>query len=108
MAYRKEGGSFLLFKIRLRVIHKKRKRGKEERREGKKKKRREERRKGKEDRRYVNYVCIELFKFRMEKYRFLYNSMDLSSFGIEIIDIWFGTLYLMYGLGLETPKLISC
>ena len=28
--------------------------------------------------------------------------------GIEIIDIWFGTLYLVYGLGLETPKLISC
>ena len=31
VACRKEGGSFLLFKIRLRVIHKKRKRGKEER-----------------------------------------------------------------------------
>ena len=32
---RKEGGSFLIFKIRLRVIHKKRKREKEEREEGK-------------------------------------------------------------------------
>ena len=39
---------------------------------------------------------------------FLYNSMDFSSFGIKRIDIWFGTLYLVYGLGLETPKLISC
>ena len=47
--------------------------------------------------------------FLMEKYRvFLYNSMDLSSFGIERIDICFGTLYLVYDLGLETPKLISC
>ena len=82
------------------MIHKKRKR--------ENKKRREERRKGKEDHRYVNYVCMELVKFRMEKFRFLYNSMDLSSFGIESIDTWFGTLYLVYGLGLETLKLISC
>ena len=71
---------------------------------------------------------MELVKLCMEKYRFLYtsmktmrvwnssvfiwiivwNSMDLSSFGIESIDTWFGTLYLVYGLGLETPKLISC
>ena len=28
--------------------------------------------------------------------------------GIESIDTWFGTLYLVYGLGLETPNLISC
>ena len=33
-------------------------------------------------------MCMELVKFRMEKYRFLYNSMDLSSFGIEIIYIY--------------------
>ena len=46
--------------------------------------------------------------FRMEKYRLLYNSMGLSSFGIESIYTWFETLYLVYGLGLETPKLISC
>ena len=32
----------------------------------------------------------------------------LSSFGIESIDTWFGNLYVVYGLGLETPKLISC
>ena len=71
---------------------------------------------------------MELVKFCMEKYRFLYasmktmcvwkstvfvwilvwNSMDLSSFGIESIDTWFGTLYFVYELGLETPKLISC
>ena len=51
---------------------------------------------------------MELVKFCMEKYRFLYNSMDLSSFGIESIDTWFGTFYFVYGLGLETPKLISC
>ena len=49
---------------------------------------------------------MELVKFRMEKCRFLYNSMDLSSFGIESIDTWFRTLYLVYGLCLETPKLI--
>ena len=29
----------------------------------------------------VNYVCMELVKFRMEKYQFLNNSMGLSSFG---------------------------
>ena len=28
--------------------------------------------------------------------------------GIESIDTWFETLYLVYGLGLETPNLISC
>ena len=71
---------------------------------------------------------MELVKFCMEKYRFLYtsmktmgvwkssvlvwiivwNSMELSSFGLESIDTCFGTLYFVYGLGLETPKLISC
>ena len=51
---------------------------------------------------------MELVKFRMEKCRFFYNSMDLSSFGIESIDTWFITFYLVYGLALETPKLISC
>ena len=29
------------------------------------------------------------------------------SFGLESLDIWFGTLCFVYGLGLETPKLIS-
>ena len=28
--------------------------------------------------------------------------------GMKSIDTWFGTLYLVYGLGLETPKIISC
>ena len=31
-----------------------------------------------------------------------------SSFGLESVDTWFGTLSFVYGLGLETPKLISC
>ena len=30
-----------------------------------------------------------------------------SSFGLESLDTWFETLCLVYGLGLETPKLIS-
>ena len=29
-----------------------------------------------------------------------------SSFGLESLDTWFGTLSLVYGL--ETPNLISC
>ena len=32
---------------------------------------------------------------------------NFSSFGMERIDAWFETLYFVYGLGLETPKLIS-
>ena len=31
-----------------------------------------------------------------------------SSFGLESLDTWFRTLYLVHGLGLGTPKLISC
>ena len=31
-----------------------------------------------------------------------------SSFGLKSFDTWFRTLYLVYGLGLGTPKLISC
>ena len=31
-----------------------------------------------------------------------------SSFGLERLDTWLRTLYLVYGLGLGTPKLISC
>ena len=30
------------------------------------------------------------------------------SFGLESLDTWFRILYLVYGLGLGTPKLISC
>ena len=30
--------------------------------------------------------------------------MELSSFGIESMDTWFGTLYFVYGLGLELPN----
>ena len=38
----------------------------------------------------------------------VYNSMDLCAFSLESLDTWFRTLYLVYGLGLETPNLISC
>ena len=31
-----------------------------------------------------------------------------SSFGLESLDTWFRTLYLVYGLGLGTPELILC
>ena len=62
----------------------------ENKNERKKKKRREERRKGKRRSQVWNL------------------SMELSSFGIESMDTWFGTLYFVYGLSLETPKLISC
>ena len=58
---------------------------------------------------YVNYVCMELVKFCMEKYRFLYTSMKTvcvrkSSSGLESLDIWFGTLSLVYGLGWKFPN----
>ena len=31
-----------------------------------------------------------------------------SSFGLESLDTWFGTLSLVYGLGLDALKLGSC
>ena len=31
-----------------------------------------------------------------------------SSFGLESLNSWFRTLYLVYGLGLRNLKLISC
>ena len=34
--------------------------------------------------------------------------MDLCGFSLESLDTWFRTLYLVYGLGLETPNPISC
>ena len=44
-----------------------------------------------------------------KKYRFFCTIVWICLvLGIERIDIWFGTLYLVYGLGLETLKLISC
>ena len=30
--------------------------------------------------------------------------MELSSFGIERMDTWFGTLYFVYGLGWKLPN----
>ena len=34
--------------------------------------------------------------------------MDLCSFSLESLDTLFRTLYLVCGLGVGTPKLISC
>ena len=42
---------------------------------------------------------MELVKLRMEKCRFLNNSMDLCSFGLERLDAWFGTF------SCDAPKL---
>ena len=40
---------------------------------------------------------------------FEYGTMNICIvLGIKSIDTWFGTLYFVYGLGLETPNLISC
>ena len=42
------------------------------------------------------------------KVSIVYNGMELCGFSLESLDTWFRTLYLVYGLGLGTPKLISC
>ena len=34
--------------------------------------------------------------------------MDLCGFSLESLYTWFRTLYLVCGLGVGTPKLISC
>ena len=39
---------------------------------------------------------------------FEYNFVWKSSFGLESLETWFATLYIMYGLGLGTPKRIYC
>ena len=39
---------------------------------------------------------------------FEYSFIWKSSFGLESLETWFRTLYIMFGLGLGTPKLISC
>ena len=39
---------------------------------------------------------------------FEYSFVWKSSFGLESLETWFRTLYIMYGLGLGTLKLISC
>ena len=39
---------------------------------------------------------------------FEYSFVWKSSFSLDSLDTWFRTLYLVYGLGLGTPKLISC
>ena len=45
---------------------------------------------------YMSWVVWKLWE---------YGSLVL---GLESMDTWFKTLYLVYGLGLGTPKLISC
>ena len=39
---------------------------------------------------------------------FEYSFVWKSSFGLESLETGFRNLYIMYGLGLGTPKLISC
>ena len=39
---------------------------------------------------------------------FEYSFVWKSSFGLESLETWFRNLYIMYGLGLGTPKPISC
>ena len=38
---------------------------------------------------------------------FEYSFVWKCSFGLESLQTWFRTLYLVYGLGLGNPKLIS-
>ena len=71
---------------------------------------------------YGNYGCMELLNLSMETmgvWKFEYGCMEFgygyvhmgvwkSSFSLDSLDTWFRTLYLVYGLGLGTPKLISC
>ena len=65
----------------------------------------EERRKEEEeeeDHRYGNYGCMEF------EYGYVHMGVWKSSFSLDSLDTWFRTLYLVYGLGLGTSKLISC
>ena len=42
------------------------------------------------------------------EYGYMHMGVWKSSFSLDSLDTWFRTLYLVYGLGLGTPKLISC
>ena len=78
MTCRKEGGSFLLFKIRLRVIHKKRKREKKREEKGRRRRKKERKKRSQVCKLWVYGTCyVPYGKVSI----FLYNSMDLSSFG---------------------------
>ena len=55
------------------------------------------------------YICMEILL------SYVWKSIEVCTIvwvclvlGIESINTWFGILYLVYGLGLETPNLISC
>ena len=63
---------------------------------------REERRKEEEEE--------EDYRYGTTKFEYGYMSWVVwkSSFGLESLETWFRTLYLGYGLGLGTPKFISC
>ena len=54
-----------------------------------------------EDHRYRNYGCMEF------EYGYMHMGVWKSSFSLNSLDTWFRTLYLVYDLGLGTPKLIS-
>ena len=56
-------------------------------------------------------TCLGLYRTYLVPYgkvSIVYNSMELCDFSLESLDTWFRTLYLVYGLGVGTPKLISC
>ena len=53
-------------------------------------------------------TCLGLYGTMSIGMEFEYSFVWKSSFGLESLDTWFKTLYLVYGLGLGTPKLISC
>ena len=56
-------------------------------------------------------ICLGLYGTCLVPYgkvSIVYNSMELCGFSLEILDTWFRTLYLVCGLGVGTPKLISC
>ena len=56
-------------------------------------------------------TCLGLYRTCLVPYgkmSIVYNSMELCGFSLESLDTWFRTLYLVCGLGVGTPKLISC
>ena len=62
-------------------------------------------------------ICMEIwvYGFVWNLLSSVWRSIDVCTIvwvcivlGIKSIDTWFGTLYLVYGLGLDTPNLISC
>ena len=52
------------------------------------------------------WFCMELVKFRMEKYRSLYNSMDLSSFGCRKYKYMVWRLPISFLVRVELRKVL--